>query len=86
MVKSKLKKWLQHGVQFSLKFVVVVQYCQRNSFWQNAQHNIPGPSHHFLTWKQVILLHSYDNKRSVLRKQSRDRNRNIKWSVYCQYG
>ena len=48
MVKSKLKKWLQHGVQFSLKFAVVVQYCQRNSFWQNAQHNIPGPSHHLL--------------------------------------
>ena len=25
-------------------------------------------------------------KHSVLRRQSRDRNRNIKWSVYCQYG
>ena len=26
------------------------------------------------------------NKRSVLRRQSRDTNRNIKRSVYCQYG
>ena len=26
------------------------------------------------------------NKHSVLRRQSRDRNRNIKWSLYCQYG
>ena len=26
------------------------------------------------------------NKRSVLRRQNRDRNRNIKRSVYCQYG
>ena len=25
-------------------------------------------------------------KRSVLRSQSRDTNRNIKWSMYCQYG
>ena len=25
------------------------------------------------------------NKRSVLRRQSRDTNRNIKRSVYCQY-
>ena len=28
----------------------------------------------------------YGYKRSVLRRQSRDANRNIKWSVYCQYG
>ena len=27
-----------------------------------------------------------DNKRSVLRRQSIDTNRNIKGSVYCQYG
>ena len=26
------------------------------------------------------------NKRSVLRRQSRDTNQNIKRSVYCQYG
>ena len=26
------------------------------------------------------------SKRNVLRRQSRDTNRNIKWSVYCQYG
>ena len=26
------------------------------------------------------------HKRSVLRRQSRDTNRNIKRSVYCQYG
>ena len=28
----------------------------------------------------------YVNKRSVLRRQSRDTNRNTKRSVYCQYG
>ena len=26
------------------------------------------------------------NKRNVLRRESRDTNGNIKWSVYCQYG
>ena len=31
----------------------------------------------------ILLVGS---KRSVLRRQSRDRNRNIKRSVYCQYG
>ena len=32
--------------------------------------------------KEMLKKH----KRSVLRKQSRDTNRNIKRSVYCQYG
>ena len=37
----------------------------------------------------VILLQQYyihNNKRDVLRRQSRDTNRKIKRSVYCQYG
>ena len=32
------------------------------------------------------IKYSYYNKRSVLRRQSGDTNRNIKRSVYCQYG
>ena len=40
---------------------------------------------------KVALFHhfcqtSYFNKRSVLRRQGRDTNRNTKRSVYCQYG
>ena len=32
------------------------------------------------------IIYTILNKRSVLRRQSRDTNRNIKRSVYCQYG
>ena len=32
------------------------------------------------------IYNIYIYKRSVLRRQSRDTNRNIKWLVYCQYG
>ena len=35
-------------------------------------------------WLQCGII--YVNKRSVLRRQSRDTNRNMKWLVYCQYG
>ena len=45
------------------------------------------------TWNVVCCTQSstqstqpYRSKRSVLRRQSRDTNRNIKRSVYCQYG
>ena len=41
-----------------------------------------GVSNIFYMVKTKIHL----NKRSVLRRQSRDTNRNIKRSVYCQYG
>ena len=34
----------------------------------------------------VHILILFINKLSVLRRQSRDTNRNIKRSVYCQYG
>ena len=34
----------------------------------------------------AIDLYIDHNKRSVLRRQSRDTNRNTKRSVYCQYG
>ena len=33
-----------------------------------------------------LYYNDYSSKRSVLRRQSRDTNRNIKRSVYCQYG
>ena len=33
-----------------------------------------------------VELYSKFNKRSVLRSQSRDTNRNVKRSVYCRYG
>ena len=40
--------------------------------------------------KNLIKLNFHKNnegiKHSVLHRQSRDTNRNIKWSVYCQYG
>ena len=32
-----------------------------------------------------VQLYIEDNKRSVLRRRSRDTNRNIKRSVYCRY-
>ena len=35
---------------------------------------------------KILKLYTYIYKRSVLRRQSRDTSRNIKWSVYCQYG
>ena len=34
----------------------------------------------------VVQHNKFCNKRSVLRRQSGDTNRNIKRSVYCQYG
>ena len=34
----------------------------------------------------MLLNHALYNKRSVVRSQSRDTNRNIKRLVYCQYG
>ena len=43
---------------------------------------VPFPS----TPKRGLVVNRNKNKRSVLRRQSRDRNRNTKWSVYCQYG
>ena len=39
-----------------------------------------------LTLICISRLVLYINKRSVLRRQSRDTNRNIKMLVYCQYG
>ena len=50
----------------------VVNYCMALSNYS-----------YFLTIFQNEL---YINKRSVLRRQSRDTNRNIKRLVYCQYG
>ena len=40
----------------------------------------------YSTIYDINLLYIERERRSVLRRQSRERNRNIKWSVYCQYG
>ena len=38
-------------------------------------------------WFRVRCVSTFiEDKRSVLRRQSRNTNRNIKGSVYCQYG
>ena len=48
----------------------------------------PGEYHGNTSCKNIIVLdRSREGKeRSVLRRQSRDTNRNTKRSVYCQYG
>ena len=38
------------------------------------------------SWEFVLSSIYIYNKRSVLRRQSRDTNRNTKRSMYCQYG
>ena len=48
---------------------------------------INGSEFHNTTVLTDLVFTDLDgNRRSVLRRQSRDTNRNIKRSVYCQYG
>ena len=65
-------------------------------YWSNPSISLPEFRwNNFLERRQTTVsphpLSGYtnvykENQRSVLRRQSRDTNRNIKRSVYCQYG